>query len=369
MPGRAMSEEEQRLVKEWYVQDSIAPSEIASRLKRDKSTITRFLNMRKPRKKLGRTAKLTEAQIDALESKLTELIDKAAGEYEVSMSMLKRSARVKASVRTMSRALHARNIYFRPMRAKPVLTEQDVKDRKAFGKKYVKKRSSWWSTQLHMIIDVKFYPVYLRRAARRHAAQKGSRGTYRKPGQGLAGGHVKPNPKLKYNTGAKGVQVLAGVGHGRVLLWEYIEGRWNGAAAAAMYKGPILKALKKAYPGHRKYLIQEDNDPAGFKCNKGIAAKDEAGINTLAVPKHSPDLNLCDYALWHEVNRRMRLCEQTWADDKVETRQQYLKRLRRTALRLPKDFISKSTANMKTRCQRLIDAKGWHFEEGGGGRA
>ena len=216
-----------------------------------------------------------------------------------------------------------------------------------------------------MIIDVKFYPVHLRQSACRHAAQKGSRGTYRKRGQGLAGGHVKPNPKLKYNSGAKGVQVFAGVGDGRVLVLEYTEGNWNGNVAAAMYKGPIRKALQKAFPGRRKYLLQEDNDPSGFKRGKGMAAKEEAPIDAMLVPKHSPDLNLCDYALWHEVNRRMRLCEQKWAKDKTETRKQYLARLRRTALRLPGAFARSSTANMKVRCQRLIEAKGHHFEEGG----
>jgi hypothetical protein len=44
-------------------------------------------------------------------------------------------------------------------------------------------------------------------------------GTARK-GQGLAKGHTKPVGTTKYNTGAPGVKVLAGVGNGKVLLWE-----------------------------------------------------------------------------------------------------------------------------------------------------
>ena len=62
----------------------------------------------------------------------------------------------------------------------------------------------------------------------------------RRPGEGLNAGYVKPNPKLKYNTGAKGVHILAGVGNGKVLLWEEIKGKWNSSEAARAYEGPML---------------------------------------------------------------------------------------------------------------------------------
>ena len=176
---------------------------------------------------------------------------------------------------------------------------------------------------------------------------------------------MKPDPRLKYNTGAKGVAVLAGVANDKVVLWEYIDGNWNGGAAAKMYSGPVLKALKAAHPSRRRFLILEDNDPAGFKSTKGVNAKEVAKIDALTFPKHSPDLNVCDYALWHEVNRKMRLQERKWPGDKKETRKQYLKRLKRTAVTLPADFVGKSVANMKDRCKRLMDAKGSRFEEGG----
>ena len=78
---------------------------------------------------------------------------------------------------------------------------------------------------------------------------------------------------MKYNTGARGVKVLAGIGNGRVLLWHYIDGRWNGGEAARCYEGPMANALKTAYPAKRSYNILEDNDPTGFKSSKGIMAK------------------------------------------------------------------------------------------------
>ena len=113
-----------------------------------------------------------------------------------------------------------------------------------FGKDNKDKPKTWWRKRLHLIRDVKFSPVYLNGKARWHAAQSGTRGVYRKRGQAMTQGYYKPNPKFKYNTGAKGVHVLAGVGDGKVLLWEYIEGRWNSKEAERIYKGPMKNVLQ-----------------------------------------------------------------------------------------------------------------------------
>ena len=56
MPGSTLSDEEVRLVKQWAIQDSEAPSEIARRLGRCKSTITRFLKKRSSPKQRGMKA-------------------------------------------------------------------------------------------------------------------------------------------------------------------------------------------------------------------------------------------------------------------------------------------------------------------------
>lgn len=50
---------------------------------------------------------------------------------------------------------------------------------------------------------------------------------------------------------------------------------------------------------------------------------------------------------------------------KKEARGQYLTRIRRTALRLPKVFITKNTGDMHRRCKRLLAAKGGFIEEDG----
>ena len=203
-------------------------------------------------------------------------------------------------------------------------------------------------------------------AARRRAAREGSWGSFRTKKQGLLQQYVRPSKRLRWNPGARGVHVLAGVGNGKVLLWEYIDGvRWCGKVAAEMYEGPLKNALEKEYPGRSSHTILEDNDPTGFRSKAGMAAKKNISVKQLEIPKRSPQLNVCDYALWDQINRRMRNQEKRFRPDYRESRKCFLARLRRTALRLPASFINKSILNMKVRCQRLLAAEGGHIEEGG----
>ena len=120
-----MTDVELGLAKKWYV-DGTTTAEIAERLGRNQSTITRLLVKRVARKKQGRRAILTSAAVDKLEAKLEAMIEKANGRYEVTVAALRRSARAKASCRTILDALHGRGIYFRRLREKPVLTEEDI---------------------------------------------------------------------------------------------------------------------------------------------------------------------------------------------------------------------------------------------------
>ena len=86
------------------------------------------------------------------------------------------------------------------------------------------------------------------------------------------------------------------------------------------------------------------------------------------MPKRSPDLNVMDYAVWSEIERRMREQERKWPAHKRETRVAFGKRLDRTAMKLPRTFIEKSIGDMRRRCSLLLEADGGLFEEGGKAR-
>ena len=360
-----LTDEEIRLATLWH-EDGQSCQEIADHLHRNKSAITRLLIKQTPRKKQGRPTALTGGQIQFLKRKLTQLVKQADCQYTVTVGMLRKACKITASARCISRALHQEGIYFRKLREKPVLTAADVTARLAFARKYHLKPKSWWSRQLDAAIDGKFFKACLNSESRKRAAQRATFGAYRAIGEGLDTGYVKAKGALNYNTGARSILVMGGVGRGRVLMWHHVpSSRWNGKAAATMYKSALLPSLQKASPSKRRFSILEDNDPSGFKSRKGLAAKAEAKLTVVEIPRRSPDLNVMDYAIWSGVNRRMRRQEKRWPKSKKETRAQFAARLRRTAKNLPPAFIEASMGDMKRRCKRVLAAGGGFIEEGG----
>ena len=72
-----------------------------------------------------------------------------------------------------------------------------------------------------------------------------------------------------------------------------------------------------------------------------------------------------DYSIWAEIERRLREQESRMPASKRETRQQFEKRLDRTAMSLPSSYIKNTIDDLHKRFQKLYDAKGGLFEEGG----
>ena len=159
--------------------------------------------------------------------------------------------------------------------------------------------------------------------------------------------------------------IAGGVGHGKVLVWHAVEGKWGGAEAEKLYRDAVAPALKKKLPRKKDFFILEDNDPAGNQSARGKGVKKDLRLKLLRIPRRSPDLNVLDYFVWSEVERRMRQQEATWAATKRETRAAFIQRLRRTALRLSPAAINKAVGDMPRRCALLYKAKGELFEEGG----
>ena len=47
-------------------------------------------------------------------------------------------------------------------------------------------------------------------------------------------------------------------------MWEVLKGAWNGQAAADLYKGPLQKSLKRAFPDQKTFVLVEDGDKKGY---------------------------------------------------------------------------------------------------------
>jgi len=151
-----MTEKERALAQRWY-DEGKSPSTIAELLDRDTSTLTRLLCKQEAAKKQGRPSALTKAQVDYLERKLDQMIVKADGQKMITVEALQKATKTKAGTQTILKALHERDIYFRKLREKPVLTPADVKARKAFASTYRHKSRAWWLQHVHAFIDGKYF--------------------------------------------------------------------------------------------------------------------------------------------------------------------------------------------------------------------
>ena len=252
---------------------------IAQRLGRNQSAITRLAVQRKKRQTQGRPPAVTVAALDRLAKSLVEMI--VDGQGEVAVSMLKRSARCKATERANLDKLHARGIHVRPLRQKPTLTSDDVMTGKTLVLTYGAKSSARWNSAVHLAIDAKRHLAPPHGSARKHAAQEATRGPTARRARVSRMGHMKLALTSKYNQGAHGIKSRAGIGNGKVLLWEHIDGPWGGAAVEASYRDPSKAVLKREFPGRRSFVVLEDNDSSGFKSSTGRAAKVEERINVL----------------------------------------------------------------------------------------
>ena len=50
----------------------------------------------------------------------------------------------------------------------------------------------------------------------------------------------------------------------------------------------------------------DDNDPVGNQPKAGRAAKRVSRLSLFRIPKRSPELNVIDFAVWSEIERRIR---------------------------------------------------------------
>ena len=217
----------------------------------------------------------------------------------------------------------------------------------------------------HAIIDNKNFQIYTTARGREYAARRGVRGVYRRRGDTPKKGTVKSKNELKF--AAPCVQVTAAVIKGRIRMFSYVNGTWTGEEAAKMYKGALAKALRATFPEvarnpRKKFIVIEDNDPTGYKSRKGEAAKKASNIVTDDLPKRSPDLNVLDYRLWSEINRRMRRQEASFSSSRKETKDQYLSRLRNTAMALPQTYVTKSVMEMHRRVRAVRESEGGYMK-------
>lgn len=321
-----VTQRESELIRACYNKKGMSMREIADLTGRSTDTVSKHLRPMKRVVPLGRPKSVTSAVWKRLHRSLQVLQKKADATKEVTAEMVKQHAGVTASNKTVLSAFHQHGIWFRKLRERPVLTKEDVTMRRAWALTHKRRSRQQWIKSPHAIIDNKTFPIYLNSSGRTHGARRSVRGAFRSKKDEPKSWLVRSKKTMKFT--ATSVQVAAVV-NGRVRMWNYVSGNWNSQKAADMYKGPLLKALKAGFPEKAaakrpRWVVLEDNDPAGYKSSKAKAAKSEVGIDTDDLPKRSPDLNVLDYSLWHEVCVRMRKQEAAFSKEYRESKENYL---------------------------------------------
>ena len=262
-----------------------------------------------------------------------------------------------ACQRTVRDRLHQAGVCWRPPREKIYLSEVDVKKRLRMAQEWVRYPKSFWSKKVHAYVDNKTFPLPLTPAQKKRYKQTRVTGHLRTRGEGVKRGFTKPRTRHTF-LGVPSVTITAAVAGDRVILWQPLERgqRWNGGAAARMYKGPLLGALRRMWGPRRRFIIVEDGDRKGNQSGPGKTAKEEAGITAMTLPPRTPAWMPLDYAIWQEIEKRMVASD----PGRHETKSEFILRLRRAAMSLPRGFVRKVIARMRSNIQGVIAAKGFH---------
>ena len=281
----------------------------------------------------GRKPILTKKDVNKLDQARRRLIRRADNDSRVTYTdVLEESGLTgKVSQRICEDALRGRGVGYKAPRRKIYVTDKDAKERKSWATKKLKLPKRFWTEVAYQ--DSKQFPLPLTAKQRKRFRQTQVTGHLRKAGEGLDRGFTKPREAHSF-LGLPSVNITAAVGKDRIFMWHVNGKSWCGAAAAAMYKDAMKPALVRMYGALKRFKIVEDGDRKGHYSNKGIAAKKAAGIYAIKLPPRTPSLMPLDYALWSRISKQ--LMDEAPKGD--ETKEAFLKRLRKIALSLPKSY-------------------------------
>ena len=218
----------------------------------------------------GAKGKLANRDKRLLRNARTRLIKKFDSEYRVTYKMIIDEAAERGGLQSdpCQRVVEdffrsEENVRYRKPREKIYITEKDAAKRMDKGLKWKRFPAAFWSQKV-AYLDNKKFPLPLTPAQRRRIRCNRITGHLRKPCEGVQQGFTKPREKHSF-IGSPSVNIAAAVSKNRVIMWEVLEGTWNGQAAADLYKGPLLKSLKRTFPDEKTFLLVEDGDTKGYE--------------------------------------------------------------------------------------------------------
>ena len=305
----------------------------------------------------GRKQILKRGGLQKLDRARVRLIKRADGEERVTYAdvIAEASLATTPCQRVVEDALRDNGVCSRKAREKVQLTDKDAATRCQVARKWARRPRSYWTTHVHAYLDNKAFALPLTPAQRKRLKQTKVTSHLRKAKERVRCGFTTPRVKHSF-LGMPSATVSAAVARDRVIMWHVVPGSWSGQTAATMCKGPLLRSLQRVWGDRRQYTIIEDGDRTGYQSNRGQLAKAEARLHSQTLPPRTPALMPLDYSIWQKIERRM--LDNSPAG--MESKAQYLKRLKKTAMALPRAFVRKQLEDMKRRAAEIVAARGQH---------
>ena len=157
---KLLGKREARIIKRMKSVGGMAVTTIAKVTERHKKSIYGVLSGKAHFAKRGRKEKLQKKDVNHIVATLRSMVRKARARWEITLAMLKKRAKCMVDDKVVRKALQKKNIKFRKLRSKPLLTKNDIKERYNFAKKYRGKTRAWWLKNIHLHIVLKNFPVY-----------------------------------------------------------------------------------------------------------------------------------------------------------------------------------------------------------------
>lgn len=304
----------------------------------------------------GRKRKLSRRAVLRMNSSRKQLIKRADSTEEVHWDDVIAHARVaKVHPSTAARSMSREGIpvAWRAPRERPQREPHHERERMDICRRWRFLPENYFTDRVDMIIDNKKFSIPTYARAVKHLRMTRVRGHLRTRSEGVKKAFTKPNQKRQKVFPGASINVCAAIIGGKVRVWHYLPRSWNGQAATDLYANVLIKALVQHRGRKPKYTVLEDNDPTGYKSNKAKAAKDRLGIEAVAFPRHSPDLNPLDFHVWHAVEQKALRSLRGPTTVKA-----YKDKLRRIALALPEADVRKAVLAMRSRARAVFAAKG-----------
>ena len=304
----------------------------------------------------GRKKILTQKHVLKLDRTGRRLIKKANNQKMVTYADIIEEADldVDPGLRSVQDSLRSEGVSFKTPRKKILISDADAKVRYETSIKWDKRRQKYWTDDVHGYYDGKNFPLSLTPEQRSRLRQTMVTGHLRKPSEGIAKGFTKPREKHSF-LGIPSITICAAVAKDRIIMWHEVVGPWNGEAAANMYENQLKPALVRTWGKRSRYTIIEDGDRKGNRSNKGIAAKARANIHATTLPPRTPSLMPLDYAIWQRIVKK----NMETAPAGTESKDDFLRRLRKTSKSLPKKWVRSQICRMKSNVHALKEARGW----------